>query len=122
MNPLEVECCDCMEVHEEIVKDVRANLPQEALLDNVADTFKVFGDKTRIKILFVLHARELCVCDIAQLLEMNQSAISHQLKVLKQAKLIRSRRDGKQVYYALDDSHVRTILSMGMEHVMEKED
>lgn len=122
MEKLEVECCDCTEVHEDIVEDVKAHLPEEGLLEDVADTFKVFGDKTRIKILFVLHSRELCVCDIAQLLDMNQSAISHQLKVLKQAKLIRSRRDGKQVYYALDDSHVRTILSMGMEHVMEKED
>lgn len=120
MKKDEIECCDCIEVHQDIIADVQAQLPSEKLLENVADTFKVFGDKTRIKILYVLHARELCVCDIAQLLDMNQSAISHQLRVLKQAKLIKSRRDGKQVFYALDDSHVRTILSMGMEHVMEE--
>jgi ArsR family transcriptional regulator len=98
---------------------VKNHLPKDELLDNVAEIFKVFGDKTRIKILYVLHTKELCVCDIAQLLDMNQSAISHQLRILKQAKLIKNRRDGKLVFYSLDDSHVRTILSMGMEHIME---
>lgn len=120
MAEYEVECCDCVEVHPDVVEDVRAHLQDEGLLDSIADIFKVFGDKTRIKILYVLHERELCVCDIAQLLEMNQSAISHQLKILKQSKLIKSRRDGKQVYYSLDDSHVHTILKMGLEHAMEQ--
>ena len=114
-----IDCCDVTHVHEDIVNDVKSHLQDEALLEGIADTFKVFGDKTRIKILYILHTSELCVCDIAQALDMNQSAISHQLKVLKQAKLIKSRRDGKQVYYSLDDSHVRTILSMGMEHALE---
>lgn len=121
MAEYEVECCDCVEIHQDIVNDVRAHLQNEELLDSIADTFKVFGDKTRIKILYVLHERELCVCDIAQLLDMNQSAISHQLKILKQSKLIKNRRDGKQVYYSLDDSHVHTILSMGLEHALERE-
>lgn len=116
---MECECCEVTEVHCDLVEAVREHMPADDILDNIADTFKVFGDKTRIKILYVLHTKELCVCDIAQLLDMNQSAISHQLKVLKQAKLIRSRRDGKQIFYSLDDSHVRTILSMGMEHAKE---
>lgn len=112
-------CCECKEVHHDLVADVEAHLQDDSVLEKIADTFKVFGDKTRIKILYVLHAKELCVCDIAELLDMNQSAISHQLKVLKQAKLIKNRREGKQIFYSLDDSHVRTILSMGMEHAME---
>lgn len=118
---LEAECCETFQVHGDIVDAVRNHMPEDELLDSISDTFKVFGDKTRIKILYVLHASELCVCDIAQLLDMNQSAISHQLRVLKQAKLIKSRREGKSVFYSLDDSHVRTILSMGMEHAMEQE-
>ncbi|MBQ4284475.1 MAG: winged helix-turn-helix transcriptional regulator [Lachnospira sp.] len=120
MSELEIEVCDCDEVHADIVNEVRAHMPEEYLLDDLAEVFKVFGDKTRMKILYILHERELCVCDIAQLLDMNQSAISHQLKVLKQAKLIKNRRDGKQMYYSLADDHVHTILSMGMEHIMEK--
>lgn len=117
----EAECCETFCVHEETVDKVKSHMPEDELLDGIADTFKVFGDKTRIKILYVLHSSELCVCDIAQLLDMNQSAISHQLRVLKQAKLVKSRRDGKSIFYSLDDSHVRTILSMGMEHAMEQE-
>lgn len=120
-NVVEAECCETFCVHEAAVNEVKSHMPKDELLDAVADTFKVFGDKTRIKILYVLHNSELCVCDIAQLLDMNQSAISHQLKVLKQAKLIKSRRDGKSIFYSLDDSHVHTILSMGMEHAMEQE-
>lgn len=116
----ESEVCDNVCVHEDAVEEVRHNLPDDGLLESISDTFKVFGDKTRIKILYVLHASELCVCDIAQLLDMNQSAISHQLRVLRQAKLIKSRREGKSVFYSLDDSHVHTILSMGMEHAQEK--
>lgn len=120
MSDLEVELCECNEVHSDVVDEVRAHLPKEYLLDDLAEVFKVFGDKTRMKILYILHEKELCVCDIAQLLDMNQSAISHQLKVLKQAKLIKNRREGKQMYYSLADDHVHTILSMGMEHIMEK--
>lgn len=120
MKDLEIEVCQCQEVHTHVVDEVRAHMPGEYLLDDLAEVFKVFGDKTRMKILYVLHEKELCVCDIAQLLDMNQSAISHQLKVLKQAKLIKNRRDGKQMYYSLSDDHVHTILSMGMEHIMEK--
>lgn len=87
--------------------------------EELADFFKVFGDSTRIRILTVLLGEELCVCDLAETLGMNQSAVSHQLKILKQAKLIRNRREGKQVYYALADDHVATIMAMGIEHIEE---
>ena len=113
------ECCEAVEVHEDLLKLVREKLPAEESLMDLAELFKVFGDSTRIKILYALYDRELCVQDIAQALGISQSAISHQLRVLKDARLVRFRRDGKAVYYALDDDHVRTILSLGMEHVEE---
>ena len=115
----DVERCELMHVHEEIVSQVNANMPDEEILYDLAELFKLFADSTRIKILYVLFASELCVCDIAQLLNMSQSAISHQLRALKQAKLVRHRREGKQVFYSLADGHVRTILGQGMEHVAE---
>ena len=116
----DVEQCDFLFVHVDTVKKVMSEMPEEEKLYDLAELFKVFGDSTRVKILYALLEAELCVCDIAQLLDMNQSAISHQLRVLKQAKLIKSRREGKSVFYSLDDSHVRMILSMGMEHAKEQ--
>ena len=95
------------------------DLPDEELLYDLADLFKVFSDTTRIKILYALHDDELCVQDIANSVQLSQSAVSHQLRVLKDTKLVRFRRDGKTVYYALDDDHVRSILSMGMDHIVE---
>jgi ArsR family transcriptional regulator len=115
----DVECCDFYQVHEDVVKAVREKLPDEDQLYDLAEIFKVFGDSTRIKILYVLLETEMCVCDLAQLLNMNQSAISHQLRILKQNGLIKSRRDGKTVIYSLADGHVKTIMSQGMEHVQE---
>jgi ArsR family transcriptional regulator len=103
--------------HEEAQQPV--GMPDDEVLYDLADLFRVFGDSTRIKILYALHDEELCVCDIANRLEISQSAVSHQLRVLKDSKLVRFRRDGKTVYYALDDDHVRSILSLGMEHVEE---
>ena len=94
-------------------------MPNEELLYDLAELYKVFGDSTRIKILYLLFESEMCVCDIAQLLNMSISAISHQLRVLKQAQLVRFRRDGRTVFYALADDHVRTILGQGMEHICE---
>mgnify|MGYP000003850592 FL=1 len=94
-------------------------LPDDEVLYELADLFRVFGDSTRIKILYALHDDELCVQDIANALQLSQSAVSHQLRVLKDTKLVRFRRDGKTVYYALDDDHVRSILSMGMDHIEE---
>ena len=115
----DVECCDFYQVHEDVVKAVTAKMPDEDELYDLAEIFKVFGDSTRIKILYVLFESEMCVCDIAQLLNMNQSAISHQLKILKQSRLVKSRREGKAVFYSLADGHVRTIISQGLEHIEE---
>lgn len=114
-----VECCDCNEVHEDLLKIVNETMPEETELYDLAELFKVFGDSTRIRILFVLFEAEVCVCDLAKVLNMTQSAISHQLRILKQNKLVNSRRDGKSVFYSLADGHVRTIIAQGREHIEE---
>ncbi len=101
------------------MKRVLEQQPDDEYLYDLAELFKVFGDSTRIRILYALFESELCVNDIAQLLNLGQSAVSHQLRILKDAKLVRFRREGKIIFYALDDEHVRNILSMGMEHVEE---
>ena len=98
---------------------MRRELPGEDTLYDLTELFRIFGDSTRVRILYVLFASEMCVCDIAQLLGMTQSAISHQLRALKQAKLVKNRRDGKTVFYSLADDHVRTIINQGMDHVTE---
>ena len=98
---------------------VLSEMPDEESLYDLAELFKVFGDTTRIRILYVLFEAEMCVCDIARILNMTQSAISHQLRVLKQARLVRNRREGKQIYYSLADDHVRTIIGQGMDHIEE---
>lgn len=108
---------DFLCLHEEVVAAVRKQMPDEDDLYDLAELYKVFGDSTRIKILYVLFAAELCVYDIAQLLGMTQSAVSHQLRILKNNKLVKFRREGKTVFYALDDDHVRSILKLGMEHL-----
>ena len=114
------ECvCEFMHVREEIVDKVEKAMPGEQELLDLAEFFKVFGDSTRIKILYVLSQSEMCVCDIATLLQMGQSAISHQLRVLKQMRLVNFRRDGKTVFYSLSDDHIQTILAQGMEHITE---
>lgn len=113
------EKCEYIHVHQEIVDAVTKEMPEETELYDLAELFKIFGDTTRIKILYVLLQSEMCVCDIAQLLNMGQSAISHQLRVLKQSKLVKFRREGKTVFYSLTDSHVRTIIDQGMEHIEE---
>lgn len=110
---------DFLAVHEDVVKRVKEKQPDDEYLYELADLFKVFGDTTRIKILYALFESELCVGDIAQILGLSQSAVSHQLRVLKDSKLIKFRREGKVIFYSLDDDHVRTIMSMGMEHVEE---
>lgn len=106
-------------VHDGLVKQVLKAQPDDEVLYDLADVFKMFGDSTRIKILYALFESELCVGDISSILNISQSAISHQLKLLKDAKLVKFRREGKVIFYALDDDHVRTILSMGMEHIGE---
>ena len=114
-----VECCDFLHAHEDLVAQVRGSLPDEGTLYDLAELFRIFGDSTRIRILYVLFEAEMCVCDIAALLGMTQSAISHQLRALKNARLVKSRREGKTVFYSLADSHVKTIIRQGLEHVTE---
>ena len=113
------ESCEQCHHHEDIVKQVEANIPCEEDMYDLAELFKVFGDTTRIKILSVLRVQEMCVCDIADSLSMTQSAISHQLRVLKQMDLVKNRRDGKTIYYSLADDHIAGILDMGLEHINE---
>lgn len=115
----ELECCEATEVHEELLEIVNKTMPEETELYDLAELFKVFGDSTRIRILFVLFEAEVCVCDLAEVLHMTQSAISHQLKILKQNKLVKSRREGKSIFYSLADEHVRTIIDQGREHIEE---
>lgn len=108
-----------MHAHKGTVDKVNSDMPDEELLYDLAELYKVFGDSTRIRILYVLFEAEMCVCDIAQVLSMTTSAISHQLKVLKQAHLVKYRREGKTVFYSLSDDHVRSILDQGLEHISE---
>ena len=113
------ECCETQEVNSELLKIISEKMPPEEKLFDLAELFRVFGDTTRMRILFVLFEAEVCVCDLAAALNMTQSAISHQLNQLKRSKLVKSRREGKSVFYSLADDHVRTIVSQGMEHIDE---
>lgn len=116
----DIERCNCTVIHEDIISAVKAKMPQEESLYDLAELFKVFGDSTRVRILWALNEAEMCVCDIAALLNMTQSAISHQLRVLKQARLVKHRKEGKIVYYLLDDEHVRQIFDQGLIHIEEE--
>ena len=113
------ESCELIHHHVDVVKMVASEMPQEEDLYDLADFFKVFADTTRIKILYVLLKQEMCVCDIAQTLDMTQSAISHQLRILKQMDLVKNRREGKTIYYSLADGHIVSILNQGMDHINE---
>ena len=106
--------------HDSLVREVRHDLPSDELLCDLSDLFKIFGDTTRMKILYSLFEADLCVCAITELLGVSQSAVSHQLKILKDSKLVSARRDGKQMIYSLADSHVRDIVEKGFEHLIEK--
>ena len=111
--------CDCNTIHKDIINKVKNEIPQDETLYDLAELYKVFGDSTRIKLLSALSIHEMCVCDIANLLNMTKSSISHQLRILKQAKLVKYRKSGKTVYYSLADEHVIHILSQGLEHINE---
>ncbi len=113
------ECCEVNEVHEDLLKTVREKMPGEGELFDLAELFKIFGDSSRIRILFVLLEAEVCVCDMAAALNMTQSAVSHQLAILKKSKLVKTRREGKSIFYSLADEHVVSIISQGMEHITE---
>ncbi len=119
-NKSSEEFCNCTIIHEDVVKKVKLNMPQEERLYDLAELFKVFGDATRIKILYALFEEEMCVCDIAALLGMTQSAISHQLRVLKSAGLVKYRKEGKVAYYSLDDNHIENIFDQGFNHINHK--
>jgi DNA-binding transcriptional ArsR family regulator len=118
-DALNVESCDCNIIHEEVIAMVRKTMPDEELLLDLSDLFKVFGDSTRVKIICALLRSEMCVCDIAALLGMSKSAISHQLRTLRQTRLVKYRREGKVVYYSLEDEHVGNIFDQGLTHVSE---
>jgi len=120
MADVMAECCEVKEVHADLLEIVKENMPDIKKLYDLAELFKVFGDSTRIRILFVLFEAEVCVCDLAEALNMTQSAISHQLRILKQSKLVKNRREGKSIYYSLADEHVKTIIAQGMEHIEEE--
>ncbi len=115
----EIQSCGQIQLHPSLIEAAEEQMPDEEILYDLAELFKVFGDSTRIKILFVLFQSEMCVCDIAELLHMTQSAISHQLRVLKQSQLVKYRREGKTVFYSLADNHVKTILGQGLDHIGE---
>lgn len=119
MSVEEMEACENREIHRDVLERVTECMPAEHELYDLAELFKVFGDSTRIRILFVLFEAEVCVCDLAEALNMTQSAISHQLRILKQNKLVKNRREGKSVYYSLADAHVRSIIAQGLEHIEE---
>ena len=112
-------CCETVEVHEDLLRIVEQTMPEETELYDLAELFKVFGDSTRIRILFVLSSAEVCVCDLARVLNMTQSAVSHQLRTLKQNKLVKNRREGKSIFYSLADGHVSTIIAQGRDHIEE---
>ena len=113
------ESCSCNVIHKEVVENVKNKLPKEETLNDLAELFKVFGDSTRIKIICSLFESEMCVCDLSVLLNISQSAISHQLRVLKSARLVKFRRAGKVIYYSLDDEHIKQIFDAGLHHITE---
>lgn len=111
--------CDCDVIHQEVVTQVKKELLDDSLTFDIADFFKIFGDSTRVKILWALEKHEMCVCDLAYLLQMTKSAVSHQLRILRDHKLVRVRKDGKFMYYQLNDFHVKDILEKSLEHLEE---
>lgn len=113
------EICEINMIHEDTVNNVKNIMPDDGLIYDIAELFKVFADSTRMKIIYALMENELCVCDIAAIVGTTQSAISHQLRILKQSKLVKFRKDGKIIYYSLDDEHIAEIVKKGREHIEE---
>jgi len=111
--------CECDEIHVDLIRQKREEMPDEASLYDLADFFKIFGDSTRMSILFAIDGEPMCVCDIAELLGMTKSAVSHQLKILRQSDLVTYRKSGKNVFYTLADDHVRDIIEKALEHIKE---
>ena len=113
------DICDCTAIHQDILDNVQSNMPEESTFPRLAYFFKIFGDNTRIRIMLALDISEMCVCDLAVLLNMTKSAVSHQLRTLKKANLVKFRREGKIVFYSLADDHVRSVLNQGLNHINE---
>ena len=120
MNKEPIDLCEVSMIHEDVVSRVRETMPDEDPVYEVSELFKVFGDSTRARIICALNIEEMCVCDLAALLNMTQSAISHQLRLLKVSRIVKSRKQGRVVYYSLDDAHIGQIFAMAFEHVMEE--
>lgn len=117
---MEIQVCRCNVIHEDAVERVRREMPEAGVLEELASFFRVLGDPTRVRIIQALEGGELCVCDLAASLGMSKSAISHQLRTLREARLVRNRREGKEVFYALDDGHIQQVFRQGLEHVGEE--
>ena len=117
----EIEVCDCNIIHQEVVSDTKKKMLDTKMFVKVSNFFKIIGDPTRLKILYALDNNEMCVCDIANLLNMTKSSISHQLRLLKENGLVKSRRDGKEIYYLLDDEHVSSVVEVASKHVIHKD-
>ena len=115
-----VDLCQCKEVHEQVVENIKESIPDEAIVQKLAELFKVFGDGTRLKIIYALLQKELCVCDICEIVEMSQSSVSHQLRLLKTTGLVKYRKEGRTVFYSLDDEHVNSIFNVGLSHIKHK--
>ena len=113
------ENCEVTCIHEDVIAEVSKKMPDEEPIYEVSELFKVFGDSTRARIICALNISEMCVCDLSVLLNMNQSAVSHQLRVLKQARMVKNRREGKVIFYSLADSHIKMVFDMAFEHIME---
>ena len=118
-NEKNIQKCQFICMHEDNIKIVKESIPNDETLYDLAELFKIFGDSTRIKILYALFEAELCVCDISQLLNVSQTAVSHQLRILKTNKLVKCRKEGKNVFYSLADDHVCSIINQGLEHINE---
>lgn len=112
--------CDCNIIHQEVVERVLKNIPEQDVFNKLAEFFKILGDTTRVKILFALDKNEMCVCDIANVLGMSKSSISHQLGTLRRCGIVKCRKEGKEVYYMLDDEHVQKVFEIGVEHIEHK--
>ena len=115
-----MDLCECNIIHEDVVERVRRQMPDETPVYEVSELFKVFGDSTRSRMICALRLEEMCVCDLAALLNMTQSAISHQLRILRSSRLVKSRKQGRVVYYSLDDDHIGEIFSLAFTHIMEE--
>jgi len=113
------ECCEENHIHTDLLEKVNSGIPEDEEMMDLAELFKMFGDTTRMKILVVLMQSEVCVCDMAEILKMTQSAISHQLRILKTSRLVKTRREGKSIFYSLADEHVKNIIAMGLDHIRE---